>query len=98
MKVPFISLVGAGPGDPELITLKAVNSLKSADVILYDGLANTALLEYASPKAVKQFIGKRYGCHPISQKEINQLMVELALLHGHVVRVKGGNPFVFGRA
>ena len=76
----------------------AVNILKRADVILYDALANTVLLEDASLKAVKQFVGKRYGCYALSQKEINQLMIELALSHGHVVRLKGGDPFVFGRA
>jgi uroporphyrin-III C-methyltransferase len=98
MKLPLISLVGAGPGDPELITLKAVNTLKKAAVILYDALANKTLLEYASPKAIVQFVGKRYGCHALSQIEINHLMIEYALSHGHVVRLKGGDPFVFGRA
>ena len=98
MGLPLISLVGAGPGDPELITLKAVNTLKKAAVILYDALANKALLDYASPSAIVQFVGKRYGCHALSQQEINQLMVEYALSHGHVVRLKGGDPFVFGRA
>ncbi|MES2850331.1 MAG: uroporphyrinogen-III C-methyltransferase [Bacteroidota bacterium] len=98
MKASFISLVGAGPGDPELITLKAINTLKRADVILYDALANTDLLAYAQPKAIKQFVGKRYGCHALSQQEINQLTIEYALSHGHVVRLKGGDPFVFGRA
>ena len=98
MNCPFLSLVGAGPGDPELITLKAINTLKRADVILYDALANKALLEYASPKAIVQFVGKRYGCHALSQQEINHLIIEYALSHGHVVRLKGGDPFVFGRA
>jgi uroporphyrin-III C-methyltransferase len=98
MDVPLISLVGAGPGDPELITLKAVNTLKKANVILYDALANKALLEYASPDAIVQFVGKRYGCHALSQIEINQLMIASAMAHGHVVRLKGGDPFVFGRA
>ncbi len=98
MKLPLITLVGAGPGDPELITLKAVNTLKKAAVILYDALANKALLDYASPKAIVQFVGKRYGCHALSQIEINHLMIEYALSHGHVVRLKGGDPFVFGRA
>jgi uroporphyrin-III C-methyltransferase len=97
MELPLISLVGAGPGDPELITLKAVNTLKKAAVILYDALANKALLDYASPKAIVQYVGKRYGCHTLSQQEINQLMVEYALSHGHVARLKGGDPFVFGR-
>lgn len=93
-----LSLVGAGPGDPELITLKAINVLKGADVILYDALANEELLGYAKPGAVLRFVGKRYGCHSLSQQEINHLIVEYAMSHGHVVRLKGGDPFVFGRA
>ncbi|SFW63903.1 uroporphyrinogen-III C-methyltransferase [Chitinophaga sancti] len=93
-----LSLVGAGPGDPELITLKAINVLKRADVILYDALVNEELLSYAKPAAVLQFVGKRYGCHSLSQQEINHLIVEYAYSHGHVVRLKGGDPFVFGRA
>ncbi|WPQ65749.1 uroporphyrinogen-III C-methyltransferase [Chitinophaga sancti] len=93
-----LSLVGAGPGDPELITLKAINVLKQADVILYDALVNEALLSYARPDAVLRFVGKRYGCHSLSQQEINHLIVEYAFSHGHVVRLKGGDPFVFGRA
>jgi uroporphyrin-III C-methyltransferase len=93
-----LSLVGAGPGDPELITLKAINVLKRADVILYDALVNEDLLNYAKPGAVMRFVGKRYGCHSLSQQEINHLIVEYALSHGHVVRLKGGDPFVFGRA
>lgn len=93
-----LSLVGAGPGDPELITLKAINVLKQADVILYDALVNEDLLNYAKPEAVLRFVGKRYGCHSLSQQEINHLIVEYALSHGHVVRLKGGDPFVFGRA
>ena len=97
MKQPILSLVGAGPGDPELITVKAIKILSSADVILYDALANEALLEYASPKAIKHFVGKRFGCHVLSQQEINNLIIEFAQSHGHVVRLKGGDPFVFGR-
>ncbi|MEP6845280.1 MAG: uroporphyrinogen-III C-methyltransferase [Panacibacter sp.] len=98
MVKPLLSLVGAGPGDVELITLKAINCLKKADVILYDALANEDLLAHTSPKAVKQFVGKRYGCHALSQSEINLLIIEYAFSHGHVVRLKGGDPFVFGRA
>jgi len=98
MSNPILSLVGAGPGDPELITLKAIRVLEQADVILYDALANDALLQYARPGAVKRFVGKRYGCHALSQQEINYLIIEYALSHGRVVRLKGGDPFVFGRA
>ena len=98
MPKPRLSLVGAGPGDPELITLKAIKTIASADVILYDALVNEELLNYASPNAVKRFVGKRYGCHSLSQQEINILIIEYAGSHGHVVRLKGGDPFVFGRA
>jgi uroporphyrin-III C-methyltransferase len=98
MKNPLLQLVGAGPGDPELITLKAINAIKAADVILYDALANEALLKYASPNCIKKFVGKRYGCHMLSQQEINNLITEYAFSHGRVVRLKGGDPFIFGRA
>lgn len=98
MVIPRLSLVGAGPGDPELITLKAVKTLQQADVILYDALANVELLSYVKPGAITRFVGKRYGCHALSQLEINHLIIEMALAHGHVVRLKGGDPFVFGRA
>jgi uroporphyrin-III C-methyltransferase len=98
MKSTLISLVGAGPGDPELITLKAIKAIQNADVILYDALANEALLEYASVNAIKKFVGKRFGCHALSQQEINHLIIDYAFSHGRVVRLKGGDPFVFGRA
>lgn len=98
MPIPFLSLVGAGPGDPELITLKAIKTIQIADVILYDALVNESLLSYARPGAITQFAGKRYGCHTLSQEEINTLIIEYAFSHGHVVRLKGGDPFVFGRA
>ena len=98
MHKPRLSLVGAGPGDPELITLKAIKTIASANVVLYDALVNEELLNYVSPNAVKRFVGKRYGCHSLSQQEINILIIEYAGSHGHVVRLKGGDPFVFGRA
>ncbi len=98
MITPLLSLVGAGPGDPELITLKAIRIIGTANVILYDALANEVLLNYAAPGAIKRFVGKRYGCHALSQQEINMLIIEYAQSHGHVVRLKGGDPFVFGRA
>jgi uroporphyrin-III C-methyltransferase len=94
----LLSLVGAGPGDPELITLKAIRALENADVILYDALANEKLLDHASTKAIKKFVGKRYGCHALSQEEINILILEYASSYRHVLRLKGGDPFVFGRA
>jgi uroporphyrin-III C-methyltransferase len=98
MPKPFLSLVGSGPGDPELITLKAIKILQKADVILHDALSNSELLSYSKKSAVLRFVGKRFGCHALSQDEINTLIVRYAYSHGHVVRLKGGDPFVFGRA
>jgi uroporphyrin-III C-methyltransferase len=98
MHKSILFLVGAGPGDPELITLKAVKTIAAADVILYDTLVNEELLTYASPVSIKQFVGKKYGCHYLSQQEINQLIIEYARSHSRIVRLKGGDPFVFGRA
>lgn len=94
----LLSLIGAGPGDAELITLKALRALKRAKVVLYDALVNKELLSYRSPGSEAVFVGKRFGCHALSQQEINQLIVEYALKYGHVARLKGGDPFVFGRA
>ncbi|WP_299128044.1 uroporphyrinogen-III C-methyltransferase [uncultured Winogradskyella sp.] len=94
---PRLTVVGAGPGDVDLITLKAIKAIKSADVILYDALVNEELLQYASRKAEKIFVGKRRGCYSYQQNQINELIVERALRCGHVVRLKGGDPFIFGR-
>ncbi len=91
-----LTLVGAGPGDPELITLKGVRALNEADVVLYDALANEVLLEHA-PNAEKIFVGKRRGMHKFIQEKIQELIVEHALKGKHVVRLKGGDPFIFGR-
>ena len=96
MPSPKLTLVGAGPGDPELITLKGLNAIKQADVVLYDALATTELLKYAQ-KAKKIFVGKRRGFRTYSQQEINELIISEAFANGHVVRLKGGDPFVFGR-
>ncbi|MEO2062696.1 MAG: uroporphyrinogen-III C-methyltransferase [Christiangramia sp.] len=94
--LPKLSVVGAGPGDPELITIKAVRALEAAKVVLYDALINRELLEYA-PQAEHIFVGKRKDKHRYSQDEINELIVKYALERGHVVRLKGGDPFIFGR-
>lgn len=96
--VKLLQLVGAGPGDPELITLKALKAISQADVILYDALANEALLQQAKKEAIVQFVGKRYGCHALSQQEINHLIIAYASRYSRIVRLKGGDPFVFGRA
>ena len=92
-----LSLVGAGPGDPDLISVKGVKALKNADVVLYDALTHPDLLEYASEQVPKIFVGKRAGQHSYRQDEINQLIVDCAGTYGHVVRLKGGDPFIFGR-
>jgi uroporphyrin-III C-methyltransferase len=94
---PKLSVVGAGPGDPELLTIKALNAIKQADVVLYDALANAEILTYCKPEAVAVYVGKRKGTPSITQDEINQLIVRHACTYGHVVRLKGGDPFVFGR-
>lgn len=95
-KYPKLTLVGAGPGDPELITLKGIKALRSADVVLYDALVDTQLLLYA-PDAELIPVGKRAGKASVSQKTINRLIIEKSLKKGHVVRLKGGDPFVFAR-
>ncbi len=97
MNIPRLTLIGAGPGDIELITLKGIRAIKSADVILYDALANQELLEYSRPEALRIYVGKRLGKYVYTQEEINLKIVTLALEYGHVVRLKGGDPFVFGR-
>lgn len=94
---PKVSLVGAGPGDPELISLKGLKAIKSAQVILYDALVHPDLLLSAPKTTQRIFVGKRAGAHRYSQIEINRLIVKSALEHGHVVRLKGGDPFIFGR-
>ncbi len=91
-----LTVIGAGPGDPELITLKAIRALERADVVLYDSLVSTELLEYA-PRAEQIFVGKRKGCVAYRQPQINELIVSRCKQHKHVVRLKGGDPFVFGR-
>jgi len=91
-----VTLIGAGPGDPDLITVKGVKALQSAKVILYDALINRKLLEYA-PTAKKIFVGKRKGMHSFSQDEINELIVKSTFEYGNAVRLKGGDPFIFGR-
>ncbi len=94
---PKVTLVGAGPGDPDLLTLKGVKALAEANVVLYDALANEEILKHAPQDAIRIFVGKRMGCHEYSQDQINQLIVDNALTYGHVVRLKGGDPFIFGR-
>jgi uroporphyrin-III C-methyltransferase len=94
---PKLTLVGAGPGDPELITVKGLKAIQQARVILYDALSNNELLEHAPCNCLKRFVGKRAGMHVYSQDEINRMIVKYALTYGSVVRLKGGDSFVFGR-
>lgn len=92
-----VYLIGAGPGDADLITLKAVKALNKADVVLYDYLANDEILEHAPEDAKLIYVGKKAGEHYKTQDEINQLIVNEAKENDNVVRLKGGDPFVFGR-
>lgn len=92
-----VFLVGAGPGDPELLTVKAQSVLKKADVIVYDHLASQAVLKLAPAKARKVYVGKRRGKHVASQEEINEILIDAAKEGKSVVRLKGGDPLLFGR-
>ncbi len=92
-----VYLIGAGPGDPELITLKAIKAIERADVVVYDYLANPRLLGYARPEAEKIYVGKKGGHHTLSQEGIDHLLVEKAREGKVVARLKGGDPFLFGR-
>jgi uroporphyrin-III C-methyltransferase len=92
-----ITLVGAGPGDPELLTLKAVRAIAQATVLLVDDLVNDAVLAHAQPSARIVHVGKRGGCRSTPQAFIHRLMVQEARAGERVVRLKGGDPFIFGR-
>lgn len=96
-KTPRLTLLGAGPGDPDLITRKGWKALQMADVVLYDALVHPDLIAEIPTCVRKIYVGKRSGSHCATQTEINQLIVEAAHQYGHVVRLKGGDPFVFGR-
>jgi uroporphyrin-III C-methyltransferase len=92
-----VFLVGAGPGDPELITVRGERVLADADVVVYDRLVAPALLDLAPPAAERIYVGKEPGRAAVAQREIERLLVDLALDGSSVVRLKGGDPFVFGR-
>ncbi len=93
----WVYLVGAGPGDPELLTMKAARLIGEADVLVYDNLVSKAVLGLARPDAECIYAGKERGNHSIPQEQINQLLVRLAKTGKRVVRLKGGDPYIFGR-
>jgi uroporphyrin-III C-methyltransferase len=92
-----LTLIGAGPGDPDLITMKGIKALQKAKAVLYDSLAHPALLDYCADGCVKILVGKRFGKTSCGQDDINALIVEYATQYGEVIRLKGGDSFVFGR-
>ena len=92
-----VFLTGAGPGDIELLTLKALKVVKEADIIIYDRLANPDILSYAKDGCEFVYVGREDGKHTLPQEEINETIYQNALKHNIVVRLKGGDPFVFGR-
>lgn len=93
-----VYLVGAGPGDPELLTLRAARLLESADVVLHDALVSESILDLARPHALLVDVGKRVGDKRISQQQINRMLVQFAASASTVLRLKGGDPLIFGRA
>src|SRR3972149_2327446 len=92
-----VFLVGAGPGDPKLLTMKAYELLKEADVIVYDRLVSAPILKLASKSAEKIYVGKSSGRHAVPQEKITELLIKKASDGKKVVRLKGGDPFLFGR-
>jgi uroporphyrin-III C-methyltransferase len=97
MNAPKVTLVGAGPGDPELLTLKALKAIQAATVLLVDDLVSPEIVAFASPSARVVYVGKRGGCKSTPQAFIEKLMVMAAREGENVVRLKGGDPFIFGR-
>ncbi|MCG9678847.1 uroporphyrinogen-III C-methyltransferase [Vibrio sp. Isolate24] len=96
-KCGFVSLVGAGPGDPDLLTVKGYRVIQQAEVIVYDRLVSKEILALANPQAEMVYVGKKLDFHCVPQDQINQILVEKALAGKRVVRLKGGDSFIFGR-
>ncbi|PMH43153.1 uroporphyrinogen-III C-methyltransferase [Vibrio sp. 10N.286.49.B3] len=92
-----VTLVGAGPGDPELLTIKAFKAIQTADIIVFDNLVSEEIRALFPSQTVQIYVGKAKGCHSSSQQDINQLLIEKALSGSSVCRVKGGDAFIFGR-
>ena len=92
-----VYLIGAGPGDPGLVTVRARELIELADVIVYDYLANSKILDWTKPDCERIYVGKSAGRHSIPQDEIEEMLVDSAIKGKQVVRLKGGDPFVFGR-
>lgn len=92
-----VYLVGTGPGDPELLTVKAHRLIQNADVVIYDRLVSEGILQQIPAGVSKIYVGKKTGCHTLPQDEINQLLLKLAETRRTIVRLKGGDPFIFGR-
>lgn len=97
MTIGHVAIIGAGPGDPELLTLKALRYIQSADVLLYDRLVSKEIIQYAKVNAELVYCGKAPGKHAMTQDEINDALIHYALLGKNTVRLKGGDPFIFGR-
>ena len=93
----MIYIVGAGPGEPELLTLKALRLIQEADVVLYDRLVNPEILNYTKPACKNIYVGKEDGQHLFNQDQINELLIFHSTQHKSVVRLKGGDPYIFGR-
>jgi uroporphyrin-III C-methyltransferase len=97
MTVGKVLLVGAGPGDPELLTIKAARAIADAEVVVYDRLVPEEILKLVPPGAARINVGKQAGHHPVPQPEINRIVIRAAQSGRRIVRLKGGDPFIFGR-